>query len=114
MHLTHASIVILGLFFQEEPLPQRHVQVRLEEDEFDAFTRLAQKAKLSVQQAGRQLIIAATAEDEGDPERMPLQHRTYLKAFAQLLASDDGDLIELVVKPLEFASKRLRQRKDVK
>jgi hypothetical protein len=86
----------------------KHVQIRLEDGEYAEFKRKAQLAGLdSVQEAGKIAVLNASWETGPDAD-VPPKYRPCLKMLAEVLASGDEDLIELVIRPLEFARKRLR------
>jgi hypothetical protein len=47
--------------------------------------------------------------DERAERHLPTAYREYPALLEELLASGDEDLIELVIRPLDFAGKRLRR-----
>jgi hypothetical protein len=86
----------------------KHLQIRLEDDEYAEFERKAQGAGFkSLQVAGKAAVLNASWETGPDVE-VPAKYRPCLKMLPEVLASGDEDLIELVIKPLAFARKRLR------
>lgn len=89
----------------------KHVQLRLEDAEFEAFRRKAQIAGFeSIQTAGRQALLRADWSGEGPGSGVPAKYRPYMDILAEVLSSGDADLIGLLVKPLEYAEKQLRRR----
>jgi hypothetical protein len=85
------------------------VQFRMEPDEYKTLEAQWKRAGFaSLQEAGIHAFRVAFAAraDANVPGHYLLQQQ----AFDEVLASGDEDLIGLVVKPLEFAQKRLRQR----
>jgi hypothetical protein len=85
----------------------RHIQVRVEDSEFEEFKARAERAGLSLQQAGHQALFAMSW-DEKSETRIPVKLRPYLRRLAEILASGNIVVITAVTKNIDVFLAHLR------